>query len=270
VEETVENILSDRVSGASEIETRTLEVLSGLPDGAPEAELSEITDRLLETFPQMANIQELAAEIQRVLAEEPARAATLLREMAVRRLSEQRQKERRLSDVVVPLLPPGDLLVFTLSKSGTVLSVLEDLHGAGRRLAVLVAESRPGAEGARMARDLAERGIRSRACDDFLLLSLVPPEASARRPPGYAGAAVVLVGADAVHPDALVNKVGTRALLETARHVKVPAYVLASSAKLRSENAPRALGSLFETIPRDEVVVLTERGREPQEEGGKE
>jgi translation initiation factor 2B subunit (eIF-2B alpha/beta/delta family) len=268
VEDAVEKILADRVSGASEIETRTLELLSELPDATEGRELTELTERLLETFPQMANIQELVAEIQRAIGEDPARAIASLREIAARRLAEQRQKERRLSDVVAPLLPEGDLLVFTLSKSGTVLSVLEDLHAAGRRLAVLVAESRPGAEGARMARDLAERGIRSRACDDFLLLSLVPPEAAPRRPPGYVGSPVVLVGADAVHPDALVNKVGTRALLETASHVKVPAYVLASSAKLRSEEAPRALGSLFETIPRHEVVVLTERGREPGGEGG--
>jgi len=112
-----------------------------------------------------------------------------------------------------------------------------------------------------MARDLAERGIRARACDDFLLLSLVPPEAAPRRPPGYSGHPVVLVGADAVHPDALVNKVGTRALLDTARRAGVPAFVLASSSKLRKENAPRALGSLFETIPVDDLVILTERGR---------
>jgi len=97
------------VSGASEIETRTLEVLSGLPDGTPEAELQEIIDGLLETFPQMANIQDLAAEIRRVIGDDPARAVPRLRELAGRRLSEQRQKESRLSDVVGPLLPPGDL-----------------------------------------------------------------------------------------------------------------------------------------------------------------
>ncbi len=186
--------------------------------------------------------------------------AEAFRSILRRRLEAGVPERRRLSEVVAPLLPPGDLLVFTLSKSGTVSTVLADLFEAGRRLAVLVAESRPGAEGARMARELAERGVRARAVDDFLLLSLVPGEAAPRRPPHYVGSPVVLVGADAVHPDALVNKIGTRALLETARHAGVPAFVLATTAKLRAERAPAVLGSLFETVPRAGLTLLTEEG----------
>lgn len=165
-----------------------------------------------------------------------------------------------LSEVVSKLLPEGDLLVFTLGKSGTVTRVLNDLWESGRRLSVLVAESRPGAEGVRLAQELAERGIRARTCDDFLLLSLVPKEAAPRRPPHYHGAPVVLVGADAVHPDALVNKVGTRALLETAQRAGVPAFVLATTAKLHAEKAPAVLGSLFEAVPRGGLTILTEEG----------
>lgn len=248
-------ILADRVSGASEIEDKVVAALAGHAAGEAVRLARELSPRLMTTFPQMANVRELAEELERLAGE--ASGDALLDFLSRRRAPERKDQ---LSSIVVPLLPRGDLLVFTLSKSGTVSSVLNDLYQSGRKLAVLVAESRPGAEGSRMARELGERGIRCRACDDFLLLSLVPPEAAPRRPPGYVGEAVVLVGADAVHPDALVNKVGTRALLETARYAGVPAYVLAASSKLRSDPAPRALGSLFETIPREGIRVLTERG----------
>jgi translation initiation factor 2B subunit (eIF-2B alpha/beta/delta family) len=260
----LEKVLADAESGASEIEERVLELLRGASPEEASALLATLPERLLEVFPQMANLQNLAKELEQFREKDAsagADAAASLRTLLERRIEERRRGAERLSHVLIPLLPRGELLVFTLSKSGTVATVLEDLLRAERRLAVLVAESRPGAEGARMARDLAERGIRARACDDFLLLSLVPPEAVPRRPPGYSGHPVVLVGADAVHPDALVNKVGTRALLDTARRAGVPAFVLASSSKLRKENAPRALGSLFETIPVDDLVILTERGR---------
>jgi translation initiation factor 2B subunit (eIF-2B alpha/beta/delta family) len=213
-------------------------------------------------FPGADRVKELAREMSDLAhdGQESPGTAEAIRSVLRRRLDDPPRERRRLSEVVVPLLPPGDLLVFTLSKSSTVQGVLTDLHDSGRRLAVLVAESRPGAEGARMARDLGEYGIRTRACDDFLLLSLVPKEAAPRRPPHYVGSPVVLVGADAVHPDGLVNKVGTRALLETAIRSGVPAFVLATTAKLRTDRAPTVLGSLFETVPRSSLTILTEEG----------
>lgn len=259
----LERALDDAVSGASEVEGRILEALAGASPEDAAALATSLPVRLRERFPQMANLVALAREIEPIgQMVEPAAA---LAGLVARRREERRTRGERLSSVVLPHLPEGDLLVFTLSKSGTVASVLGDLHRSGRRLCVLVAESRPGAEGARLARELAESGIRCRACDDLLLLSLVPPEAASRRPAGYVGSPVVLVGADAVHVDALVNKVGTRALLETARNAGVPALVLATASKLRADEAPRALGSLFETIPRDGFLILTEAGPVPSD-----
>lgn len=266
----LEKILQDRVSGASEIESELLEALAKVPEADVAAVVRALPKRLRETFPQMANLEGLARGVEALsgaLAAPDVRAASLA--ALVERLASERAARRKgLSAAIVPLLPDGDLLVFTLSKSGSVASVLLDLHAEGRRLAVLVAESRPGGEGASMARELGARGIRTRAVDDLLLLSLVPAEAAARRPNGYAGAGVVLVGADAVHPDAFVNKVGTRALLETAQRAGVAAFVLAASSKLRADEAPRALGSLFETVPRNGFAVVTEAGLLETEDRG--
>jgi translation initiation factor 2B subunit (eIF-2B alpha/beta/delta family) len=245
------------------VEGQLLEALAAASPSDVDGVVASLPVRLRERFPQMANLMALARELEPIgAAGEPAIALAAL---VARRREERRTSGERLYSVLLPHLPAGDLLVFTLSKSGTVASVLGDLHRAGRRLCVLVAESRPGAEGARLARELSESGIRCRACDDLLLLSLVPPEAAPRRPAGYLGSPVVLVGADAVYVDALVNKVGTRALLETARHAGVPALVLATVSKLRPDEAPKGLGSLFETIPRDGTLILTEAGPVPSD-----
>lgn len=248
--------------GLGQIEGSLLTALQDVTDAEAARILQSLPERLVAAFPGTENVKELAREMADLApdGEQTPGTAEAILSVLRRRMEGTTPERRRLSEVVAPLLPPGDLLVFTLSKSGTVQSVITDLHESGRRLAVLVAESRPGAEGARMARELAERGIRTRAVDDFLLLSLVPKEAAPRRPPHYAGSPVVLVGADAVHPDGLVNKIGTRALLETALRAGVPAFVLATTAKLRSDRAPAVLGSLFETVPRSELTVLTEEG----------
>lgn len=254
LEEELARLLGDRESGASEIEGR----LAALLLAAPDADLSEavrsLPGRLAATFPQMANLADLAEELEAAVPAGPA----ALRERLVRRRDARRSAIGAIADALERRLPAGDLLVFTLSKSGTVTGVLLDLARRGRRLNALVAESRPGGEGARLARELGEHGIRSRVCDDLLLLSLVPPDAAVRRPPGYTGSTVVIVGTDAIHPDALVNKVGTRALLDIARASGVPAFVLGTAAKVRRDPAPKALGSLFEPIPAAGLDVLTE------------
>ncbi len=260
----LEAVLKDRVSGASEIEMKVLECLAELPEGKVSEVLLELPERLRGAFPEMANVARLAGEL-RAFRENGARVdgrerACSFPTLIARIAREQAARVKSLSGALAPLLPAGDLLVFTLSKSGTVATVLGDLQASGRRVSVLIAESRPGGEGLSMARELVGRGLKTRVLDDFLFLSLIPPEAASRRPAGFAGPPVVLVGADAVHPDGIINKVGTRALLDSARQGGVPAFVLVSSSKVRSEKRPGTLGSIFESVPLDAARVVSEEG----------
>lgn len=124
--------------------------------------------------------------------------------------------------------------VYTLSRSGTVEGVLTTLarEQAGQDpLAVIVSESRPGGEGVGLARALAGAGA---------LVTLAPDTASAAL---MEGAALVLVGADAILADgSLVNKAGTRLLALAAHDVDVPVYALAERLKITPPNYPLALG----------------------------
>ena len=135
-------------------------------------------------------------------------------------------------------------------------------------LRICVCEGRPLCEGATLAEELAEEASRAATaalgapapavevelCTDAAGPALVREEAAAGRErrggsgflPAAAAAAVVL-GADAVYPEAassifsgVVNKVGSRALVEAAASLEgsVPAFALAGRAKVSGGGAP--------------------------------
>lgn len=103
----------------------------------------------------------------------------------------------------------------THSYSSTVLDVL----GHAKGIEVICPESRPLLEGLRTAQELGERGIRTRIVVDSAAPSLMGE------------CDVVMVGADAITPEVVVNKIGTYALALAARERKVPFYVLAGTEK---------------------------------------
>ena len=128
--------------------------------------------------------------------------------------------------VLAGSLPPW---VMTISWSSTVLATLR-----GARLGLVSCmESLPGGEGRRMA-EAVEEFARSRIVGDDEAIRLVP-------------AAAVVVGADAVTPHGLVNKVKTRALAEAARAKGIPCYAVAGETKFVP--APLPLDGPFESTP---------------------
>jgi methylthioribose-1-phosphate isomerase len=137
----------------------------------------------------------------------------------------------------------------TLSWSESVLRALV----AARPREVVVAESLPGGEGRRLARRLRARGVAAAAVADLRAVACA------------ATADAVMVGADAVTPDAVWNKVGTHALALAARAAAKPVYVVTPSnrlvpAALASRIADRP-GGLFEATPLGLVSrVVTETG----------
>jgi translation initiation factor eIF-2B subunit delta len=105
----------------------------------------------------------------------------------------------------------GKKRVMTHSYSSTVLGVLEHARG----IEVICPEARPLGEGLSTARALGEQGIRVRLVTDFAALSLVGESD------------LVMVGADAITLEGVVNKIGTYGLALAARDNSVPFYVLA-------------------------------------------
>lgn len=138
------------------------------------------------------------------------------------------------------------IVVVTCSWSQTVIDALERI--AARIDVVRCMVSLPGGEGRRLARRLETMGIDTEVLADA---------AVAR---ACSGADLVLVGADAVTGEGVLNKVGTYPLVLAAADAGAGCYALAPTQKFVPGNAVRAAGAFEETPLRLFDAILTERG----------
>jgi translation initiation factor 2B subunit (eIF-2B alpha/beta/delta family) len=135
---------------------------------------------------------------------------------------------------------------------------------------VSCSESRPALEGRRLAARLAAQGVPVTCYSDAAIGAAL------------ASAHAVVVGADAIGPEWLINKAGTRMLAAAAHHQGIPVYVAATRDKFVGravatrltlrEGSPaeiwetppsgvEARNPYFETIPLDLVsLVISDAG----------
>ena len=138
----------------------------------------------------------------------------------------------------------GKRKVMTLSYSSTVLEVLGHVEG----IEIICPESRPLCEGLRTAKELGAKGIRVRIVVDSAAPSLMGE------------CDVVMVGADAITPEGVVNKIGTYALALAAREQKIPFYVLAGTEKFLPPPFAQAL-RIEERDPKEVTQEAIPRSR---------
>ena len=212
--EVVRQLSSDKLSGAAEITQKAAVALAAL-DGS---QLQEAIETLLGGHPSMAPLWRLANEVLSHPSH-PIAARAFLRSL---------RSDRLAADALPPLL--GEQ-VLTISYSSTVKAAIERL----RPMRTLCMRSDPGGEGSRMAAAISE----------WTRASVMPDDEAIERMP----AAAVIVGADAVTPRAVVNKVKTRRLAASAREKGVSCYsvAVAGATKFVAEDLP--LGEAFEAVP---------------------
>ena len=128
--------------------------------------------------------------------------------------------------------------ILTHSRSSTALEAFRKAHRAGKRLTVIVTESRPILEGRAMAEALASEGIKV-----FFIA-----DAAAALNMETSGVQMVLVGADIVKQRELTNKIGTRMIALAARERGIPVYAVCDTSKFVS--------SSFETHKRHSAAEL--------------
>lgn len=118
--------------------------------------------------------------------------------------------------------------LFTFTLSETVMRTLQQAHQEGKRLKVLVTESRPNCDGLTTAALLSRAGIPVAISLDACMGELVPQ------------ADMMLIGAEAVMADgSVIAKVGTYPAALLAKAHGVPVLVAADTMKF---NASSALG----------------------------
>lgn len=229
-------IRDDREHGASWLARAAARALQQLceprDDVSPDAWYSVMrmaARALVAARPSMAAVANTAARIWAAgqSAESPAAVRQAMRAMAARLATQDAAAERTILTHAEKLLA-GD--VYTMSRSGTVESVLRELGRKHIITRLLVAESRPGGEGIALARALARDGlavtlVADAACGVFI---------------GEANC--VVLGADSLRADgSLVNKVGSYPLALMAREAGKPVYVLCETLKIAASDFPLIL-----------------------------
>ena len=109
--------------------------------------------------------------------------------------------------------------IVTYSASGAVEEMLRRARALRRRFTVVVSEGRPAGEGTALAERLARGGIEVTLVSDAVLFGQLD------------GAQIVLVGADAVCREGVINKAGTATLAELAAARRIPFVVVAGCEK---------------------------------------
>ena len=206
----IEEIRRDNLSGAAELAKRAARALAEWAPGRARDEIVAVLRALIAAQPRMAPMLHLAAAVLARPGEVPAAC-----EEFIARLEAAAQA---VAERAATLVHRGDV-VATHSRSSSVLAALRYAWAQGKRFSVYLTESRPMAEGVKLAGELAAAGIPVKLFVDAGL-SLIVSEAR-----------VVLVGADAITGDGVINKIGTWPLALAARERAVPVYALASTDK---------------------------------------
>jgi len=216
----------DRQSGAADIVRRAAEALAALP----RTDVESAVLILIRSQPSMAPLWRLGSEV--LSASDHAEAA---RDFAIQVTAEREQITKHAAALLA-----GPVVAHSFSST-----VISAIASSGAR--AICACSEPGGEGAATVQRLTNLGVDAQLVGD--------PEALA----AVAGAGSVVVGADAVGPEGIVNKVGTRGLADAARRFRTPCYVLTGESKFVNADLPAPLP--FQRTPLDLFTsVLTQKG----------
>ncbi|WP_255945798.1 S-methyl-5-thioribose-1-phosphate isomerase [Streptomyces odontomachi] len=227
-----------------------------LPDGAPDDKAVRAdAQRLAEARPTAVN---LAWGVQRALACLPEGADAVLAEaraMLAEDVETNRAAAHRAADVVTRLVDRRPLRILTHCNTGrlataavgTALGAIVELARRGLVDEVLVDETRPLLQGARLtAWELGEAGIPYRICVDSA--------AAAAMDRGLVD--VVLVGADRITAgNDVANKIGTYGLAVAAARHRIPFVVVAPESTWDPELAHGA-DIVVEERSADEVTAF--------------
>ena len=182
-----------------------------------------------------------------------ALAARDIEEEAIRIHDEQRAADSRMGEIGASLIEDGSTILTHCNTGslatggiGTALGVIKTAHRRRMRISVLVDETRPLLQGARLtAWELEQEGVPFEIIADSAAAGLI----------ARGDVSAILVGADRIAANGdTANKVGTYGLSLAARAHDVPFYVVAP---LSTIDRHTAHGGAIEIEERSSDEVLT-------------
>src|SRR5881396_1915334 len=208
--------------------------LRGAPREQFLARLGQLVELLAAARPTAVNLRwalDRMASVAAALSGDGSALWERLQAEATAIWEEDRAMCRRIGEAGLPLVPDGAKVLTHCNAGalatggiGTALAPIYLAHDAGRRVHVLVDETRPVLQGARLtAWELGHAGIPCTVIADSAAGALMR----------QAQVDLVLVGADRIAANGdFANKIGTYALAVLARHHGVPFYCAAPSSTI--------------------------------------
>jgi translation initiation factor 2B subunit (eIF-2B alpha/beta/delta family) len=243
----LQRLQADNTSGATTLVELALDILEAFTrQGAAQeshdfgAALETLLGDILAAQPSMAVMINLAQQALQACSE--ALPLSTIRQQLQQALTTFRHDVRHSTETLcqqaLTILEP-QATVLTYSNSATVIAALRYAYERGRVRRVLLSESRPAYDGRLQALALLEAGLAVEYSIDMALFERL------------AEADVVVVGADTVFPDHLINKLGTHALAQLAHVQGIPCFSLCTAHKF----LPAAATALWRLVdhPGDEV-----------------
>ena len=115
--------------------------------------------------------------------------------------------------------------IITLSRSGTILSMLKLLRQKKKKIKVVICESRPKLEGRTMAAELAKSGIETLLISDAMMSLYVPKVDAA------------IIGVDLILNNGnVINKVGSKSLSLLSKEYGKPFFVVTTKNKFSKKS----------------------------------
>jgi translation initiation factor 2B subunit (eIF-2B alpha/beta/delta family) len=218
--ERIDRVTDDRESGASDIRDEVIRILAS---ARAQQVVTPVARALCRAQPSMASVWNAALEAVAAqhdagrfdrFTQRVARAGTALARFAVEAFSVERASE--------------PLRLVTISSSRSVLTVIDGVRQR-RPVYLSCTEGRPALEGRGLAAKVASLGVPVTCFGDAAIGHAL------------ATADAVVVGADAIGPEWLMNKSGTKMLAAAALQQGVPVYVAATRDKFVSDGVAARL-----------------------------
>ena len=141
-------------------------------------------------------------------------------------LSHFKKAQDKINKYVYNLIKKKNAVVYTHCHSTNVNKSLVYAKKKGKKFSVINTETRPLFQGRKTAKDLSKARIKVTTFVDSAMNEAIKK------------ADIILLGADAILKDGVINKIGSGAISTLARAHKKPLYIVADSWKFSPKNVP--------------------------------
>jgi methylthioribose-1-phosphate isomerase len=262
LDEAIEAITTMRVRGAPAIGVAAAYALAIVARDGDAQSTKRAAEALADARPTAVNLRWAVDRVLRRIEADSAPDAAI--DEARRIHEQQREADRRMADFGASLVAPDSTLLThcntgplaTAGGHGTALGVVIEAHRRGLVDGVLVDETRPRLQGARLTTwELSQHGVPHRLIADSSAAGLM---AQGRVDAVFTGADRIAANGDTA------NKVGTYALAVLAAHHEIAFHIVAP---LSTIDAATPTGEAIPIEQRDPAEVLTIDGRALTAEG---